>query len=210
MEDSDDDFSFFRRAPPPPSPLTLVAFYDGSGTDGRGRKLADILQWGTGRLESSHDYIQTLFPLPEKSGVNARAPIINKEVFLAFRSRQELRDKLKDAFKRMLWFYGFEMVEDHGKITASPVKQSNVEMCLMHDQIKPSSNIEKHSQFWNCRFDHNHLRITRIIRSSRVLGLENEALAFYDAISCFDSSVSERSLMYWNRAARKFGEYTRV
>lgn len=69
MDDSDDDFSFFRRPSPPANPMTLVAFYDGSGVDGRGRSLETILKWGTGKLESSHDYIQTLFPLPEASGV---------------------------------------------------------------------------------------------------------------------------------------------
>jgi len=117
MEDSsDDDFSFFRRPAPSAPPMTLVAFYNGTGVDGRGRNLADILQWGTRKLESSHDYIQTLFPLPEASGINDRAPIINKEVFEAFRSRQELRDRLKDAFNKILWFYGFEMVEENGKI----------------------------------------------------------------------------------------------
>jgi hypothetical protein len=71
MDDSDDDVrSFFQsRRQPPPSPMTLVSFYDGSGPDGNGRTLEEILQWDAEKLERSHDYIQTLFPLPEKSGV---------------------------------------------------------------------------------------------------------------------------------------------
>lgn len=184
MDDSDDDYSFFRsRREPRPSPLTLVAFYDGSGSDVRGRTLEEILQWDAGRLERSHDYIQTLFPLPEKSGINDLAPIINQEVFDAFHERPELKEKLRGAFKKMLWFYGFELVEEEDKLV-----------------VRPGPNIEEHSEFWNTRFDHNHLRITRIIRCLRVLGLEKEALAFYDTISCA-SSVSSRSRMYWQRAA---------
>lgn len=50
--------------------------------------------------------------------VNDSAPIINKEVFDAFRSRPELRSKLREAFKKMLWFYGFELhASDTGILT---------------------------------------------------------------------------------------------
>jgi len=80
MSDSNNVSSFLRsRASAPPS-SSLIAFYDGTGTDGRGRTLEQILDWGAGRLEQSHDYIQTLFPLPEASGVNDSAPIIKREV----------------------------------------------------------------------------------------------------------------------------------
>jgi len=164
--------------------MTLVAFYDGSGTpDGSGRTLEEILQWDAERLEWSHDYIQTLFPLPEKSGINDMAPIIDKEVFEAFRGRVELREKLREAFQKMLWFYGFELVEEDEKLA-----------------VRAGPNIKSQSELWNTRFDHNHLRITRIIRCLRVLGLEKEAQAFYDTMSCADA-VSSRSKMYWKRAA---------
>ena len=80
MGNSDNDFSFFGRREPPPASTSLIAFYDGTGADGRGRTLEQILNWGAARLEQSHDYIQTLFPLPEASGVNDSAPIIKKQV----------------------------------------------------------------------------------------------------------------------------------
>lgn len=52
--------------------------------------------------------------------------------------------------------------------------------------------------------DHNHLRITRIIRSLRVLGLEAEALAFYKALEeTTPLHVSKRSREYWRRAAER-------
>jgi hypothetical protein len=44
--------------------------------------------------------------------------------------------------------------------------------------------------------------MTRIIRSLRVLGLEEEALAFYTVISQVNA-VSEKSRMYWKRAATR-------
>lgn len=69
-------------------------------------------------------------------------------------------------------------------------------------QVKRGHNYQLHSQNWLTRFDHNHLRITRIIRCLRVLGLEDEAIAFYDAISTA-TVISSRSRMYWDRAAHR-------
>jgi hypothetical protein len=100
---------FFGRQSPSADPASLISFYEDESTDSRGRTLTDILRWGVNKLESSHDYIQILFPLPERSGVNDRAPTINRQVFEAFRGRKELRDRLGDAFQKMLWFYGFEL-----------------------------------------------------------------------------------------------------
>jgi hypothetical protein len=98
-----------RHAQSSTQPESLISFYEETGADNRGRHLSGILQWGVNKMESSHDYIQTLFPLPERSGVNDRAPIIDRKVFEVFREREDLRDKLREAFKKILWFYGFEL-----------------------------------------------------------------------------------------------------
>jgi len=82
----------------------------------------------------------------------------------------------------MLWFYGFELIEEEEKLS-----------------VRPGSNFKENSKHWKTRFDHNHLRITRIIRCLRILGLEGEAQAFYDTVSC-ETRVSPMSRMYWGRA----------
>ena len=65
-------------------------------------------------------------------------------------------------------------------------------------------NFTQHEENWNTRFDHNHLRITRIIRSLRVLGLEAEALAFRKVLESVPTMrVSSRSREYWRRAAER-------
>jgi len=112
------DMSFFSRRPTGPPASSLVSFYEGTGRDHRGRRLSQILQWSADRLESSHDYIQTLFPLPEESGVNWDAPIIDRQVFEAFRSRMELRGRLRDSFQKILWFYGFKLSYENGEVKA--------------------------------------------------------------------------------------------
>ena len=62
---------------------------------------------------------------------------------------------------------------------------------------------------WVRRIDHNHLRITRIIRSLRVLGLEEYAGAFFERLKRIcekgDSAgkIGDQSLMFWERAAKR-------
>ncbi|KAH6713616.1 opioid growth factor receptor conserved region-domain-containing protein [Leptodontidium sp. MPI-SDFR-AT-0119] len=164
----------------------IITFYEGTDTDHRGRYLSDILGWNANKLESAHDYIQIVFPLPEASAVQWSAPTINRQVFDAFRARPELRDRLKDSFQKILWFYGFELADGEDGV-----------------KVRKGPNYDNHSDNWDVRFDHNHLRITRIIRCLRVLGLENEAQAFYAALEQNARRVSSRSREYWRRAAER-------
>ena len=170
----------------------LVSFYQhpNGGRDFAGRTLSSILQWQDKDLEYSHDYIQTLFPLPERSPVNYQAPVIDRATFDAFRSRPELRARLRESFVRILSFYGFELQERHGQL-----------------KISPAANFLPVSKNWVMKFNHNHLRITRIIRSLRVLGLEREAEAFFAALEqvyqAANGKIGPRSLMFWTRAAKR-------
>jgi len=174
-----------RRTNQPP----LVRFYDPAiaAPDYQGRILSAIIAWDDRKLESCHDYIQVMFPLPEGSAFAWSVPIIDRATFDAFRTRPELRDRLRDSFIRMLAFYGFELQQtnDGPKVSRGP-----------HFSAAEGN--------WVRRFDHNHLRITRIIRSLRVLGLEAEATAFYVALrEVYDSSkgqIGPKSMNFWTRA----------
>ncbi|MCJ1252788.1 hypothetical protein MMC24_000594 [Lignoscripta atroalba] len=170
----------------------LVRFYDPvtNATDSRGRTLSSILAWDDSKLEYSHDYIQIVFPLPEGSPVNPSAPIIDRATFTAFQSRPDLRERLKASFARILSFYGFEMKSTEEGLA-----------------VIPAPNFPQASQNWVTRFDHNHLRITRIIRSLRVLSMENEAEAFFAALEgvykARRGQISQKSMMFWTRAAKR-------
>jgi hypothetical protein len=63
------------------------------------------------------------------------------------------------------------------------------------------------SRNWCVRFDHNHLRITRILRCLRVLGLQRECETFFaaleDVFADSNVSISDRSMMYWRRAVER-------
>jgi len=115
--------------------LGLIAFFEGTGGDFLGRKFSDILEWPDSELEVSHDYIQTLFPLPEASQMNWSATVIDRKVFDAFRARPELRGKLRTALTRMLSFYGFQWLEDAGekKVRQTPSEYDGSPILLSSD-----------------------------------------------------------------------------
>ena len=173
-------------------PSPLIRFYDPEvrAKDPKGRTVAAILAWDDDKLETAHDYIQILFPLPEGSPYNSWAPVIDRTTFNAFRQRKALRDNLSRSFERMLEFYGFTLEKYNGQ----------VEVC-------ESPNFPEASQNWVAKYDHNHLRMTRIIRSLRVLGLEAEAQAFYMALKkVYEENpghINAKSLKFWTRAAER-------
>ena len=187
-----------------------IRFYRGEDPepDHEGRTLDDILSWPNKDLERSHDYIQYLFPLPERSPYNPWAPLITREVFQAFRAEGEegkiLRSNLCKAFERMLAFYGFKLVRLNPSSLLSVDEQPSPKLKVMR-----ADNCHDRFQEWVRPFDHNHLRITRIIRCLRVLGLEEEAAMFHEALVQLSQSqdyrrnISKKSLMFWERAATR-------
>lgn len=74
---------------------------------------------------------------------------------------------------------------------------------------KDPQTFAQHSLGWMSKFDHNHLRMTRIIRCLRVLGCEAQASAFYTALVKIAESAhgytkpSATSLKFWKRAAKR-------
>lgn len=97
-------------------PNILIPFYQGTGGDHQDRKLDEILSWPDQLLEDCHDYIQTLFPLPEASRFAWSATLVDRHVFEAFRARPELRAGLRRSFNRMLSFYGLEAITQDGNM----------------------------------------------------------------------------------------------
>ncbi|KAH7406793.1 opioid growth factor receptor conserved region-domain-containing protein [Phaeosphaeria sp. MPI-PUGE-AT-0046c] len=238
----------------------IVRFYDAEiqAKDAHGRTQEDMLTWSWNKLESCHNYIQMLFPVPEGSAFNWEAPIIDREVMDTFRSRHDLQDRLRLSFEKMLDFYGFQIttqsdavgktkeeaeVHDNsedptsstagGSTSAATKSEGDAkkdEVVETKDDITEGSlkitvlsseTSSAHSGYdiaraphwrisfrnWAVRFDHNHLRITRILRCLRILGLQTECEAFFKVLKdVFDDpsfNISERTMSYWTRAVNR-------
>ena len=113
-------------------PMPVLRFLEGRGTDGFGRRVEEILSFDDGDLERNHDFIQWLFPLPERSQAQPQPPILTAEEIAAIRGNSVARANLDRVVSMMAGFY-------------------------------------RRNDHWLRPHDHNHLRITRIIRSLALL-----------------------------------------
>jgi hypothetical protein len=171
----------------------ILAFYSGRSADPRGRRLSEIQQWPDDLLESNHDFIQWMFPLLEPSSVHPDAPILDQETIREFNAHPELQQNLRASFLRMLAFYGFELNTDGGLA------------------VRRRSDFADQSTGWLWPGNHNHLRITRIIKSLRLLGLEAEAQAFFRCLSELYAEETGRGIpritattfQFWSAAAEE-------
>lgn len=166
----------------------VLAFYREIGTDDAGRSLANILEMSDDQLEHVHDHIQWLFPLREPSMCVASAPILSSRAIDAFRSEPALRENLCRSCRRMLSFYGMAC-------TGPP--QSPTE-------IRCDADFTDHSRHWLVPGNHNHLRLTRMLKSLRILGLRgcsHELLRRLEAIAKeMPGRISETTLRFWRES----------
>jgi hypothetical protein len=165
----------------------ILAFYEGSAPDDHGRFRGEILQFDDDQLESVHDFIQWLFPLPEQSGANPSAPRLDDAAINGFHTRPELRAALRRSLDHMLAFYGFEW---NG------------------ERIVKSASFPQRSTNWLHAGNHNHLRLSRILRSLYLLGEARAAQALFDALSEIYAEgqrtgcnrISDRTFRFWKNA----------
>lgn len=173
-------------------PSRIIGFYNGTESDHRGRYLREIQEWPDDQLESVHDYIQWLFPLPEPSGFNVAAPVLTRESIRDFLARPDLQENLRVSFLRLMNFYGLEIRS--GTVTRAP-------------------NFAAKATGWLSPGNHNHLRITRILRCLTVLGLEAEAKAFLECLAeIYEDeqnkplpAISDETMLYWREAVGNAG-----
>ena len=166
----------------------LLEFYRGHGRDHRGRLLSHILGFDLDELESHHDYIQWLFPLPEPSGANASAPLLSKEDMAAFDTDDSLRGALVRSLELMLQFYGLKVAARGPDVS-----------------VARDGDFDQRSRLWLTTGNHNFLRISRMLRSLWLLGLDSHAVAFLECLEGIYAenpmTIGSTTIGYWRRAA---------
>jgi len=163
----------------------LADFFLGNGNDDQGRPLILIVKKSDEWLESTHDYIQWLFPLTEKSGANPTAPLIDVNLVSLFRFNTKAQNNYLLGLDRMLSFYGLERHE--GTITKS-------------------ENWKFRKGYWFVTPTHNDLRITRMLKSMSILGFNDLACSLLDELLQLsnepDCGFSSDAVEYWKLAVQ--------
>lgn len=117
-----------------------------------------------------------LFAIDEPSMFNPDAPVLDADTIARFRSDPLLRHRLRRSFDRWMAFCGIIRTDD----------------CLVFGNPNPG--------VWS-RQNHNWLRITRVLRSLRLLGLPEDAQAFFGLLTTIRSRIDPTTWGYWERAA---------
>ena len=145
----------------------LLRFLEGSGPDGDGRFIDEVLAFDDTQIEHIHTFVQWLFPLDEPSRAQPHSPVLAEGEAELIRQSNLAQQNLLMATERMLAFYSM-------------------------------------NRHWLGRFDHNHLRISRIIASLRLLRGEFAAAMFLREIEALvekgGNLVNPESRKYWRRA----------
>ena len=168
----------------------ITDFYSGQLKHPKGFSIHDVWGWDYGQLEFEHAHIQWLFPLPERSRAEPESPLLTDGDIKRFVERQELHDGLLRSFILLLRFYGFRLRSASGE-PPEPV-------------IEPTEEFDARAKRWlNCN-NHNYLRITRILRSSTLLGLAPEAKEFFAALQRVYvknvAKIGSYTYSYWKNA----------
>lgn len=165
----------------------IVNFTLGEGTDHRGRLIQDIWSQDDFWLEHTHDYIQWLFPIPEAGRFNGFAPLLDVETRKWFANSPELQAQQARSLDRMLRFFGLRW---------------------LGDRIEADTHLNLRDHIWLKAGGHNHLRITRIIRSLHLCGQAELARAFQAAVIQIGTGqgyVTEATVGFWMRATEDPG-----
>lgn len=162
--------------------MKIVEFYRGERGNGEGHTLAEIMTWSNGALEVDHDYVQWMFPSNERSMLNGDAPTMTKQESQVFEADPELQEKVKQSFVRFLEFLDFKLVQDDETGVKIEPKDENIP--------------------WFIRgpFNHNMLRVTRVLKCLRLTGNTKYAVAFYTALLEFKNLLSTNTWSYWQGA----------
>jgi hypothetical protein len=152
----------------------ILNFLIGVSPDYRNRMFKDMLLLSDYDLEKCHDQIQWMFPLHEESNHADVYPILTKDVTDAAKDDPTVIGNMLLAKRRMEQFYG----------------------------LQPKN--EEKQKSWCRDRNHNLLRVTRIIRSLRLFGLEDEAQAFYDKVFKvgYRVCINVTTLRFWEKAMK--------
>jgi len=163
--------------------MSFIQFYLSNGKDTFGRTFQDMLDMTNEQLEDSHDVVQFLFPLNEKSSHLDSAPVVSLDEFAQLRCSAG-HNRFQQALLRFMAFY---------------------RMAFKDGKLVPGVNFEKYAHGWITPKNHNFKRITRIIRCAVLLNLPKAAEKISTGfIALVDhplgKSIGSETIAFWQDA----------
>jgi hypothetical protein len=165
----------------------LIRYYRKHGADARGRTIDEVRSYSPREFDATHDFIQWLFPLPERSSAVPGSPVLTDTDVATFLGDPMLRRELVESLRCLTSFLGLTLIEDDGFTV-----------------VRPGPEFAARSGAWLAPENHNFRRISRAMRSLVVLGCRDYAEALF---VCLDGlhhhhadAITDEVFGYWQRA----------
>ena len=171
-----DIIRFYSRDPEIPCPPKVPYSLD------------QIWKFTDKEMEEIHNYIQWIFPTDDPRNTATGKPCISEEDIVAFNEENRngimLRYNLLKSYIKYLNFLGFEL--------------------LNNNKIMPSKEYNIRKRDWMKVQNHNYLRITRMISSLKLLGLEEYAEELFSTLKIIYKEnrieIGETTMNFWKQA----------
>jgi len=166
----------------------IVDFYTDDGTNPSSKTLKDIHAFSSEELEYHHDYIQWIFPLNEESRAVPGSPVLTDDDINELLDNLKVEGRLFKSLVLMCRFYGFRV--------ATP------DYDLVEIDVDPySPEFKLAAENWLTPFNHNYLRLTRILKSLCLLGYEDWAFSLFRTLQVVYVShnkiIGKRTYEFW-------------
>jgi diguanylate cyclase (GGDEF)-like protein len=129
----------------------------GEGSTRGGHRLSDLQAWSNWEILNRQYVVPWFFPLTTTSRMDSSAPVPNAEDFRQLAADERARDGMRQAFRRMLRFYGFEWRDG---------------------QVVRAHGFAENFSMWVGVTTHHDLFLSRILGALRLCGLTEDARAF--------------------------------
>ncbi len=163
--------------------MDIYNFLTGKSTDYYGRSIKDIHNFDYQQLENIHNYIQWIFPTFTKSQFYPNTPILDNIQVRKIKNSKEAITNIRLSFFLMIDFYGLELT--------------------LNKDIKIGKHFESRKGNWLELGNHNHLRITRILNSLKIMGFNKERDNFLNVLliikELYPNKISSRSVEFWKK-----------
>lgn len=143
--------------------MNLREFLKNNETDIYHRYISEIWSFNDEQIETTHNFIQFLFPLtqPSKNSLN-KIYINSDDLLYELKSDKKVRESIIYSSN---WYFSF---------------------------------LER-NQHWQTYYDHNHLRISRVIESLNVIVSKRQANRFYKQVLdiCIEELINDETKLIW-------------
>jgi len=163
----------------------ILMFYYGEKIDKCRFVINQVLNFTDIEMEQNHDFIQWLFPTNEQSQFNLNAPLLTDSDTTVFKTNINVKNTVAQAIDRFMYFLGFNA------IYPDEINTKVLDNLIIYEPTTYATEIMLNE------FNHNHMRITRMIKFLKLINHWQLELVFN---AVHDNCAVEDSKKYWKEA----------